>query len=212
MGRPGVVGLSGGQPSARSWRRALLSLGVMLAATPAPEALAQEALAQEVSETALRAPPLCTLSEYVEEGAAVEAGDRRTFLLAACSGSGINLGEIDRYSSSLNPGLDAMVVEIERLGHTRVVLLMRNAERGVIVEDLTGALSVAAGRSPTGGLRGLATDVRAFERDGTVGLTASAEPGQLAAVAAQRFDVAEHISDSEARRNAVRATLVEEGQ
>lgn len=201
-----------GQFGLRSRRSRLLARGIV----PAMHCFAillivipaAGAMAQELSE----APPFCLLSEFVPGEFSEQNDNSPTVLIAECNGTGINLGEVDRYSSSLNIELGAMVVEIERLGRTRVVLLQLGVAGRVEVEDLTGALLVASGLSPTNRLGGGEADISSFGRDGSISLELGAGRGQYALVPRQRFDVTEYIRQSRERNNAILAERAGEAQ
>lgn len=201
-----------GQFGLRSRRSRLLARGIvpamqcfamLLAAIPAAGVMAQEAST---------AQPVCLLSEYAQSELSEQVDNLSAVLIAECNGTGINLGEVDRYSSSLNIELGALVVEIERLGRTRVVLLQLGVAGRVEVEDLTGALLVASGLSPTNRLGSDEADVSSFGRDGSIGLVPGAGREQNAAVPRQRFDVTEYIRQTRERNSAILTEQAGEAQ
>lgn len=171
-------------------------------------------------------PPICFLSEYSEPASSraqdgvsstVAPGEEApTILLAACKGTGIVLGEADRYSSRSNDALGLMLVEIERLGRTRVMLLSYDAADRVQVENLTGSIAVAADRLPTSGLARLTLDYSRFAEDGSIGLAgqkvlhaADPEEQPLIIPVEARLDVAEHVAREQVRADAVRQLQTE---
>ena len=130
------------------------------------------------------------------------AQSRPTSLIALCGGTGIYLGDADRYAVASHVASGAMAIEIKRLGRTRVMLLSRDARGRVSAEDISGALAVAAGRLPTGGLRGLATDLAQFGEEGTIGLAAAGGDAAATNGDARAFSLAEHLSLVEQNRSA----------
>jgi hypothetical protein len=80
------------------------------------------------------------------------------------------LGAADRYRAFLNFRLKATLVEIERFGTVNVLLLREGADGQPVLEDVTGALAVAAGRAPWDRLEGLSLDAAHFSSQGRIAL------------------------------------------
>lgn len=173
--------------------------------TPWAQVLDQSAASLDVSRTP-SLPPACFIQPAPANPEAVSRADEAgapTILMARCSGTGVLLGEADDYSYFYNPASGAIVVNIERRGRTRVMLMQRD-EVGLSVEDITGDLSVAAGRAPTDGLRGVSTDFERFGGEGIISVAEGAADGAGLARSVQAsadFIIADHSS----RRRAISA-------
>lgn len=136
-------------------------------------------------------------------------------LLASCSGAGVVLGEADSYRVHYNPASGALVVSIERGERTRIMLLQRDADGQLAIEDITGDLAVAAGRGPTSGLRGASIDFAGFARDGVI---AVADEGQASEArvnlpqAGRPFSLTDHNDRRRAVAAAADAVIAGEAQ
>ena len=87
------------------------------------------------------------------------------------------LGPANSFRSVMNAELGATVVELERDGERRVLLLRARADGQPVVEDLRATLADAAGRGPLGGIEGLSVDLGAFAEQGTIGVGEAAGDG-----------------------------------
>lgn len=188
---------------------ALLACLSLAAVLPASPVAAQER--EQVPEVEL---PLCFLAKVTDEGEefviarpeeTVEIGPAdAASVIASCGGSGIVLGQAERLRFASNSELDAMLVEIERYGDLFVSLIRRDENGAITVEDLSGTLSIAAGRSHSRGLGGMTLDFTRFAEDGTIGLVGERPGrGQAARQAVrfeERFAVGEHVRQERTRR------------
>jgi len=131
--------------------------------------LSQMAQAQSATARANLEPPrLCAVV-----GRAGSDGPEQE-VIAQCWGTGLILGRAERYRTFLNFGLKVTLVELERSGEVRVLLLREGANGQPQIEDVTGSLAVAAGRAPWAKLDGLALDFGKFAGEGRIGLRAAA--------------------------------------
>jgi hypothetical protein len=195
--------------------------GILLAGLVVPTgfahaqaSLSQADLQQVDSQRPGAEVPVCSVEIFTEEASRGDAADGRAeptaaaSLIAQCNGTGLYLGEADQHRVFTHGPTGAMVVEIERLGRIRIILLARDAQGAMTAEDLTGELAVAAGRSQTGGFRGMAADFARFSRDGTIEVSAPGAEGVGARGASRQFSLAEHLARAEGNRSAARAANV----
>ncbi len=190
-------------PARQVPRRVLLS-AALAASLVWPLAAAQAQDANALSTATIIADKSvapCVLQPYsapAETGAANRSvsAPQPVVLLALCmGGAGIVLGETDRYQMFANEVTGALVVEMERLGRKRVMLLQRDEDGKVVVEDIGGSLAVAVGRTPTGGLRGVVADYSKFASEGTITLADAADGVEVAgrgAIDRPAFSLPEH--------------------
>lgn len=94
---------------------------------------------------------------------------------AGCWGTGIDLGQADEFQVLTNHELGATLVGLSRFGSIRILLLRERADGQPMVEDISSALSQAAGRGPLGNFQDLPVDFTRFETTGAIGIGAPAE-------------------------------------
>jgi hypothetical protein len=135
-----------------------------------------------------------------------EGQSQAPYVVARCNGAGINLGQADRHEVFSNPGLGAQVVVLEHIGRTRVMSLTWPNGR-LLVEDISGSLAVAAGRTPTQGVRDLAIDMAAYAARGTIRVAEAASNGP-----AGEFSMAAHVEQAQVYEAAALAEIVEVSQ
>ena len=152
--------------SNRSWRQTLSTLvAVALSGVPI---LASPAIAQvRGAPVEVSTDPACA----VVAGPAGEGSGQR--LLARCWGIGLVRGTADRSQSFSNPERWATIVEIERLGERRVLLLRPGPDGRILQEDITANVAVAAGRRPWAGLEAVSVDYGSFSASGRLVVSAS---------------------------------------
>lgn len=92
-------------------------------------------------------------------------------MLASCGATGVNLGTAESFRTFENRARDILIVELVRSGRTHVFALSSDGDGNAIVENLTGALAVAAGRLPTAHIDNLALEYRRLPVDGTIEIT-----------------------------------------
>jgi hypothetical protein len=105
-------------------------------------------------------------------------------LIANCSGEGFLLGSADSYQVLQNAALRATIVDITQ-GTERRVLMLSYDNHKPLLEDITGSLALAAGRSAMSGINGLDIDLNAFAQSGTVSVRAAvgdAKPDNAATI------------------------------
>jgi hypothetical protein len=112
-------------------------------------------------------PPVCDVQ--VSERFAAALGSS-TQVLALCGGYGLLLGPADTFEVYRNEGLAAMLVDLRRGSDRRVLLISLQGESPPLLEDLSGQISMAAGRGPMSPLEGVGIDVARFARDGSIGV------------------------------------------
>lgn len=193
----------------------------VLALTGGSPAQAQDAVGEARAVPGGAVAAVCVVQPFAPSAGAevVERSDVSSqggMLLAYCGGAGVVLGEMDRYRSFAHQGTGAVVVEIEYQGRRRVMLLERDADGQLVVENIEGALAVAAGRTPTGGLRAVATDYARFARDGVIAVADeaggdAARPGALSqrALSQRAFDLSDHNRGRQALALAAGAAVTE---
>lgn len=139
---------------------------------------------------------------------------------ARCWGTALNLGYADRFRAFDNPALRSTVVEIERGGKRRVLLLRPFVDEQPLVEDISGTLAVAAGRVSWAGIDGLTLDFGQFATSGRIGIApdplaaarvegarTSDSPGS--SVEANEIRIDQYIALDEARLAAAQSTVTE---
>ncbi|MGC1269734.1 MAG: hypothetical protein WA842_03955, partial [Croceibacterium sp.] len=137
------------------------------------------------------------------------AGEGGVTLHGLCWGTGLLLGEADRYNSSVNLRLKATVVTLERHGSTRVLLLRADPNDKPLVEDITGSLASGAGRAPWSKIDDLGVDLVNFAQNGRIGLRrGGAESGSITANLSDsfEFDVGAHVAAENRRATIVPAS------
>lgn len=197
----GILGLSCRLPAFTA--ASLLSLG--LSASPA--AAQQYPLPSERPEAGI-----CT----VFAGASVDGMQE---VRARCWGTGLTLGSADRFRAFANPTLRSTIVEIERGGKRRVLLLRPFVDEQPLVEDISGTLAVAAGRVSWAGIDGLTLDFGQFVTSGRIGVapdpfaTANVEgrtsDSLSSSVEANELRVDQHIALDEARLATAQSAVAE---
>lgn len=90
------------------------------------------------------------------------------YLLAACGDIGINLGVVESYRTFRNVPDDLLIVEVVRAGRVQVYLLSSDSSGSPLVENLTSAIAVAAGRTATSRIDNLVLDFDGLPASGVV--------------------------------------------
>ncbi len=89
-------------------------------------------------------------------------------IVANCRGHGLQLGEADQYGVFSQDTLKAVLVDV-RLGSRRTIWLISPREDcPPILEDVSGQISVAAGRNAFSSLSDTIIDFGRFARDGSI--------------------------------------------
>lgn len=141
------------------------------------------------------ASPLCRAFQ------SAPASDGPELLYVACGAAGAVLGAADSYQLIQLPALKAAVAVTELHGSRRAWLVMRDDERSLSVEEITGTIARIAGRGASFNIDGLDLD---FGPASTGQLTAtimSSKKGE-AAQSAGAIDLAQLVARSRSLRAA----------
>lgn len=163
--------------------------------------------APAVAQSEANLPQICWLS------GGEPLGEGTQTVYASCWGTGLVLGEAERFASYPNIALGATAVELEHAGQTRVMVIRALPDGQPIVEDMGSVLADAAGRTSLGTTEGLVADLSAFGETGMIGVSeanAGADEGVAGRAAAQgrsataaQIDISAFIQNDPVSANAL---------
>lgn len=91
-------------------------------------------------------------------------------VFANCGGHGVMLGHANDFRVFRQEALQAVLVDMRRDQERRVLLVSLQPDGTPLLEDISGQISMAAGRGPLSSLEGVEIDLSGFAREGLVGV------------------------------------------
>jgi len=119
-------------------------------------------------------------------------------LLASCGGQGVLLGPVAEFATFDNEELGATLIDLQRNGERRVLLLSLQPDGRSLVEDLTGQIALAAGRGPMSAIDGVELGLEDFSRTGEISVRGL--PGDNGSRKAEKVGLAPQIAGTRASR------------
>lgn len=95
-------------------------------------------------------------------------------LVARCGVYTIPLGRAETFKVFANKDTEAVLVDLRNPQSRRLIMISRQDDGQPLTEDISGQISLSAGRGPLSSIANLDVDLTAFEKDGTIGVGAPA--------------------------------------
>jgi len=159
--------------------------GLALFAAPAEGQNADPAASGQLLPPSAVLPPCVVVKQALTPNA-------EPVLLAGCRGHGLILGPATDYQVFRNDTLQATIVDVRNGAQRRVLLLTFLADDKPLLEDISGDISLSAGRGPGAALADLDIDFSDFASEGLV-RARSAQLGGADAAAPVTIGIADHI-------------------
>lgn len=137
------------------------------------------------------AQPLCIVQSNAKLGAP-------KVLVAFCGGHGTILGPADEFSVFPNETAQAVVVDIRNKGVRKILLVSDQGKGQPLLEDISGQISMSAGKGPMAPLEDMNIDLSSFGADGVIFVVSRARDGK-----AGRIDLGRQIAGARTARLAV---------
>lgn len=125
-------------------------------------------------------------------------------LSVVCGTYGVTLGAFDRYELVQFPALDAAVIITDSEGAQRVFVIIKNPDKSVSLEELTGAITLKMGRGIQSSIVGARLD---FGSEALGRMTAADPSAEAKGSPAATIDIASMVSRSRAVRGQIKAEV-----
>ena len=120
----------------------------------------------------------------------INIGDAEA-LVARCGVYTVPLGRAETFKAFSNQSANAVLVDLRNPQSRRLILISRQGDGQPLTEDVSGQISMSAGKGPLSPIAELDIDLDSFASDGTIGVNVPASKGE--AIRAGRIDLKHQV-------------------